>query len=60
MHRFAGLKLNEDPIPDETTILKFRRFLWSSTVWRRKFLTRSMLTVTEREGSVASAEYDRG
>jgi IS5 family transposase len=27
MRRFAGLELNEDPIPDETTILKFRRFL---------------------------------
>jgi transposase, IS5 family len=27
MRRFAGLELNVDPIPDETTILKFRRFL---------------------------------
>ena len=27
MRRFAGLELNENPIPDETTILKFRRFL---------------------------------
>jgi IS5 family transposase len=27
MRRFAGLELNDDPIPDETTILKFRRFL---------------------------------
>jgi IS5 family transposase len=27
MRRFAGLELNEDAIPDETTILKFRRFL---------------------------------
>jgi IS5 family transposase len=27
MGRFAGLELNEDAIPDETTILKFRRFL---------------------------------
>lgn len=27
MRRFAGLELNEDTIPDETTILKFRRFL---------------------------------
>ncbi len=27
MRRFAGLELNVDAIPDETTILKFRRFL---------------------------------
>ncbi|WEN13867.1 IS5 family transposase [Rhodanobacter sp. AS-Z3] len=27
MRRFAGLELNEDAIPDESTILKFRRFL---------------------------------
>jgi IS5 family transposase len=27
MRRFAGLELNENAIPDETTILKFRRFL---------------------------------
>jgi IS5 family transposase len=27
MRRFAGLELNEDAIPDETTILKFRRFV---------------------------------
>ncbi|MDQ2925312.1 MAG: IS5 family transposase [Acidobacteriota bacterium] len=27
MRRFVGLELNEDAIPDETTILKFRRFL---------------------------------
>ena len=27
MRRFAGLELNEDAIPDETMILKFRRFL---------------------------------
>jgi IS5 family transposase len=27
MRRFAGLELNEDAIPDETTILKLRRFL---------------------------------
>ena len=27
MRRFAGLELNEGAIPDETTILKFRRFL---------------------------------
>jgi IS5 family transposase len=27
MRRFAGLELNDDAIPDETTILKFRRFL---------------------------------
>lgn len=27
MRRFAGLELNEDAIPDETTILKFRRLL---------------------------------
>jgi transposase, IS5 family len=27
MRRFAGLELNEEAIPDETTILKFRRFL---------------------------------
>ena len=27
MRRFAGLELAEDPIPDETTILKFRRLL---------------------------------
>lgn len=27
MRRFAGLELNEDAIPNETTILKFRRFL---------------------------------
>lgn len=27
MRRFAGLELNEDAIPDETTILKFRRWL---------------------------------
>lgn len=27
MRRFAGVELNEDAIPDETTILKFRRFL---------------------------------
>lgn len=27
MRRFAGLELNEDAIPDETTISKFRRFL---------------------------------
>ena len=27
MRRFAGLELTEDPIPDETTILKFRRLL---------------------------------
>ena len=26
MHRFAGLRLNH-PIPDETTILKFRHLL---------------------------------
>jgi IS5 family transposase len=27
MRRFVGLELNVDAIPDETTILKFRRFL---------------------------------
>lgn len=27
MRRFAGVELNEEAIPDETTILKFRRFL---------------------------------
>ncbi len=27
MRRFAGLELNEDAIPDESTLLKFRRFL---------------------------------
>lgn len=27
MRRFDGLELNVEPIPDETTILKFRRFL---------------------------------
>lgn len=27
MRRFAGLELVEDAIPDETTILKFRRLL---------------------------------
>ena len=27
MRRFTGLDLNEDAIPDETAILKFRRFL---------------------------------
>ncbi|WEN14804.1 IS5 family transposase [Rhodanobacter sp. AS-Z3] len=27
MRRFAGLELNEDAIPDESTILKFRRFM---------------------------------
>lgn len=27
MRRFAGIELNEDAIPDETTILKFRRLL---------------------------------
>ena len=27
MRRFASVELNEDAIPDETTILKFRRFL---------------------------------
>jgi len=27
MRRFAGLELNEDVIPDETTILNFRHFL---------------------------------
>jgi IS5 family transposase len=27
MRRFAGVERNEDAIPDETTILKFRRFL---------------------------------
>jgi len=27
MRRFAGLELNEDAIPDETTSLTFRRFL---------------------------------
>jgi transposase, IS5 family len=27
MRRFAGLELNEDAMPDETAILKFRRFL---------------------------------
>jgi transposase, IS5 family len=32
MRRFAGLELNVDPIPDETTILKFRRFLEKHTL----------------------------
>ena len=27
MRRFAGIELNEDTIPDESTILRFRRFL---------------------------------
>ena len=27
MQRFSGLELNVNPIPDETNILKFRRFL---------------------------------
>lgn len=27
MRRFAGIELNEDAIPDETTILKFRHLL---------------------------------
>lgn len=32
MRRFVGLELNVDAIPDETTILKFRRFLEKHTL----------------------------
>src|SRR5699024_10516917 len=39
MRRFAGLELNEDALPDETTILKFRRLL------ERHALTAQMINV---------------
>jgi transposase, IS5 family len=38
MRRFAGIEFNEEAIPDETTILKFRRFL------EKRGLTEKMLT----------------
>jgi IS5 family transposase len=46
MRRFAGLELKEESVHDETTILKFRRFVASSssTAWRRKSLRRSAHT----------------
>lgn len=37
MRRFAGLELNEDRIPDETTILNFRRLLESYALTEKMF-----------------------
>lgn len=37
MRRFVGLELSEDPIPDETTILKFRHLLEQHQLTERLF-----------------------
>ena len=37
MRRFVGVELNEDVIPDETTILKFRRLLETQVLWAKVF-----------------------
>lgn len=42
MRRFAGLELIDDPIPDETTILKFRRLLE-----RHRLSAQMMNTITD-------------
>jgi IS5 family transposase len=43
MHRFAGLELGEDALPDETTILKFRHLLE-----RQGLTARMMAAINER------------
>jgi len=56
MRRFAGLELNADAIPDETTILKFRRFL------EHHSLAKKMLEAAhtpERRGLAAAPGNDR-
>jgi IS5 family transposase len=31
LRRFAGIDLGNEPVPDATTMLKFRQLCWSST-----------------------------
>ena len=47
MRRFAGINLMDDPVPDETTILKFRHLLEKHQLTERLFREVGML-LTER------------
>ena len=45
MRRFARLELGEDPVPDETTIPRFRPLLWNQkkgAIWRPCYLTKQI------------------
>lgn len=59
MRRFAGLELNEDAIPDETTILKFRRFLEQHKLAQSMFDTVNALLGEKqlllRQGTIVDA-----
>jgi len=35
MRRFVGIDLGREPVPDETTLCKFRT-CWSGTIWARR------------------------
>jgi IS5 family transposase len=53
MRRFAGIELGETPVPDETTILNFRRLLEQllplpADVANRKGLPRGITSILRR------------
>jgi IS5 family transposase len=55
MRRFAGLELNEDAISDETTILKFRRFLEEHKLAAKILETISQQGLLLRLGTIVDA-----
>ena len=57
MRRFTGLELNEDAIPNKSTILKFRRFLEQHGVAVK---IPEAVCAPERQGPVAKPGHDRG
>ena len=50
MRRFAGLELIDDPIPDETTILKFRRLLEKHALTKQ--IMETINAVLEQKGAL--------
>ena len=59
MARFAGIELGTDPVPDETTILKFRHLLEKHNLTKRMFAAVSRhledLGLLPREGTIVDA-----
>lgn len=58
MRRFAGLELNEDAIPDETTTLKFRRSLERHGLAAKFLVTAN--APPEREGASPAPRHHHG
>ncbi|MDB6105711.1 MAG: transposase family protein [Gammaproteobacteria bacterium] len=58
MRRFAGIELAEDAVPDESTILRFRRLLEQHKLSERDFCSNPH--AVGGQAAVAEVRHDRG